>query len=262
MSKWSINQLQNWLTENGVDWKSMKIAPEKHEYVALVLHYRRAAREHANLAQAKVDESLAELRRELEAKKELKTKNIDKVVDAARGAIVEAQKAGELNAESLKKAFGIAKEEVIKKKTATAEQWDEITTQLESALIGAQNTAREQYHAAVKRAQEGLQTLLDRVRTELRERREMTEENIDYVVDQVRRRIESVQDWGTAQVDDDKTWFETVREGLHKRQAATSDQVQSVMDRLENTYAGYKAGEISLASPKIFPVTFNSVRSF
>jgi len=243
VSKWSVHQLKEWLADHDVDLESIK-HPDKHEYVALVLHYRRVARENTDLAQEKIESALNDLSAWLEESGKSTKKNTVKVVDAIRKSLAETAKEGQVRGEALKKALANAKEEVLKQKAATAEEWDGIEAEVERGLLGARDQTQKYYSEAVKRAQDGLQTLLDRIRNELRARKGMTEDNIDYIVKQVKNRIESVQDWGAAKQDEEEQWFAKLKKDLADKKAATEDQLQDIMDRVETTYAGYMAAAV------------------
>ncbi|RUP49116.1 hypothetical protein BC936DRAFT_143256 [Jimgerdemannia flammicorona] len=246
VSGWSVAQLKEWLTDHDVDWKTVK-SPEKRDYVALVLHYRRAARENADLAQAKVESALDELSSWLEKDGKITKQNAGKIVNTIKKSLVEVAKEGEVRGEALKKALANAKEEVVKQKVATAEEWDEIEKEVERGLIGARNQTQKFYGEVVKRAQDGLQTLLDRIRNELRAQKGMTEDNIEYIVNQVKDRIESVQDWGAAKKEEEEKWVDSVKKDLVNKKAVTEDQLQGIVNRIETIYIGYKAAAVGSA---------------
>ncbi|KAJ2955246.1 hypothetical protein NQZ79_g8726 [Umbelopsis isabellina] len=242
ITTWDKAQLKAWLTEHKINYDSSS------DLSSLVKQYRDSATHYAGLFGVKVDQATDKLRNSLTSKKEITDANIDYIVDEVKRQLRTLELEGQLDYQHIQGGLSKAKKDVLKKKAATEEQWSNIAADVEADFLTTKKTWYQQFFSNKNNAADSAKAWLDETRSNLEKQKDLSEKQINEIIDSMRSRIESVDDWRKETAKKDKEWFKQLTKDMETKADLTKEQAEQTITNIENDFAGFKASAIEYAN--------------
>lgn len=141
-----------------------------------------------------------------------------------------------------------AKKDVLKKKAATEEQWANIAADVEAEFLDTKKTWYQKFFSNKNDAADSAKAWLDETRSHLEKRKDLSQTQVDQVIEALRSRIENVNDWRKETAKKDKKWFKQLAKELQSKADFTKEQTEEIIVGLETDFAGFKASAIEYAN--------------
>ncbi|KAG2185247.1 hypothetical protein INT44_002037 [Umbelopsis vinacea] len=242
ISTWDSSKLKSWLTEHNINYDS------KADLPSLVKQYRDTATHYANLFGVKVDQATSKLQNSLTAQKDITGANAEYIVEEVKRQLRVLDLEGQLDYRHIQGGLNKAKKNVIKQKAATEEQWANIVTDVEAEFLDTKQTWYQKFFNNKKTSSDSAQAWLDETKAHLQKQKNLSEAQIDEVINSLRSRLGSVNDWRKESAKKDKAWFKQLQKDLQSKADLTQEQAEEVIAGLESDFAGFKTSAIEYAN--------------
>jgi hypothetical protein len=141
-----------------------------------------------------------------------------------------------------------AKKDVLKKKAATEEQWGNIAADIEADFLATKKTWYQKFFSNKSNSADSAKAWLDETRAHLEKQKDLSEKQINEIVQAMRSRIESVDDWRKETAKKDKEWFKQLTKDMESKADLTKEQAEETIANIESDFAGFKASAIEYAN--------------
>jgi hypothetical protein len=141
-----------------------------------------------------------------------------------------------------------AKKNVLKKKAATEEQWVNIVTDVEAEFLDAKQTWYQKFFSDKNNVADSANAWLDETKAHLEKEKDLSQAQINEIINSLRSRLESVNDWRKESAKKDKAWFQQLQKDLQTKADLTYEQAEGVIAGLETDFAGFKTSAIEYAN--------------
>lgn len=234
ITTWTQDQLQSYLDKYNIPYH----CDEESSLVQTVKSYRDAVAENAAMFGEKVDAITSGLKNKLEMQKDLSKSNMDALLSEIQHSLRQLELQGELSRDRVSQALDRLRKRAIKQKIVTEAQWRDIYNDVLSPF-----ESQTWYQRVIHRyptnagASTSLNRWLQHVASRLLRAKDLTEDQVGSVIDQLRASLGSTRDLSQL---GDKHWWHKFQRDLRKQNKLTQEQVQKVTDDLRHDVNAYK----------------------
>ncbi|KAI9268945.1 hypothetical protein BDA99DRAFT_434826 [Phascolomyces articulosus] len=248
IAAWSKEQYYDFLDKYNIPYK------ENDPSIAdTVKYYKDAAAANAEIFGSKIDHIMTGLKIKLEQQKSLSDDNMEALIETVQHKLRQLELQGQLSRDRIIQSLGSIKHDLTKKKIINEAQWREVYNDLSSSFDENRPAWYQRVFTTSKTKEDAAASLnrwLQTVHASLQQQAELTQQQADSVIRQLRDSMESTRDFNKL---GNKHWRHQFKHELKNKQkqlGLTHDQMKQVMRSIERDVNGYKLFAIEYIGDK------------